>query len=388
MSDAAANGASPRQPPTHPLKVLMVTPRYLPEIGGVERHVHEVATRMAAGGQAEVTLLCTVRDGGGSTVAREGDLEVRRVPAYPRGRDWMFAPAIAPAIAGGGWDLVHVQSYHTLVAPLAMATAAQRRIPYIVTFHGGGHSQRLRNLARRRQRATLRPLLARAAALVALAPFEIDTYSVELGIARGRFVLIPNGLDLPAVSAAERSNGHSASGHPLLASVGRLERYKGHHRVIAALPFVLEAEPDARLWVAGAGPYESELRRLAAALGVSDSVEISAVAAENRIEMARRLAQVDLVVLLSDYETNPIAALETIAAGRPLLVASGSGLGELAGRGLARAIDPQLEPAQAAQAIVRELRDPLARAAVSLPSWDDCAAGLLSLYRSVAGRTR
>ncbi|MGD0385305.1 MAG: glycosyltransferase family 4 protein [Solirubrobacteraceae bacterium] len=370
------------------LKVLMVTPRYLPEIGGVERHVHEVATRIAASGEAAVTVLTTVRDGRLASLGRDGEVEIRRVAAHPRGRDWMFAPAIVPVIANGGWDVVHVQSYHTLVAPLAMAAAARRRIPYIVTFHGGGHSQRIRNQARRGQRALLRPLLVRAAALVALAPFEIDTYSAELRIGRERFVLIPNGVDLPAPAAADARNGTPVLAGPLIASVGRLERYKGHQRVIAAFAHVRAAEPQARLWIAGSGPYEAALRRQAADLGIADAVEISAVAAGDRAEMARRLSQVDLVVLLSDFETNPIAALETISLGRPLLVASGSGLGELADRGLARAIDPGIAPQQAAAAIMRELHDPLERPAVALPTWDDCAAGLLALYRRASGRPR
>lgn len=369
------------------MKVLMVTPRYLPEIGGVERHVHEVATRIAASGEAEVTVLTTVRDGRAG-VQREGDVEVRRVPAHPRGRDWLFAPGIVGEIAEGGWDVVHVQSYHTLVAPIALATAARRRIPYLVTFHGGGHSQRIRNQARRGQRALLRPLLARAVSLVALAPFEIEEYSAELRIPAERFALIPNGVELPLPAPAAAHNGRHQTGHPLIASVGRLERYKGHHRVIAAFQHVLEAEPGARLWVAGSGPYEAELRRLAADLGIADAVEISAVAADDRAEMARRLSQVDLVVLLSDFETHPIAALETISLGRPLLVASGSGLGELAQRGLARAIDPELAPRAAAEAILRELRDPLSRAAVALPTWDECAAALLALYRRAAGSSR
>jgi glycosyltransferase involved in cell wall biosynthesis len=104
--------------------------------------------------------------------------------------------------------------------------------------------------------------------------------------------------------------------------------------------------------------------------------------------MARRLSQVDVVVLLSDFETHPIAALETISLGRPLLVASGSGLGELAERGLARAIDPELAPRAVAAAILRELRDPLERPPVALPTWDECAAALLALYRRAAGRSR
>jgi glycosyltransferase involved in cell wall biosynthesis len=365
------------------MRVLMVTPRYLPEIGGVERHVHEVATRLAEAG-AEVTVLTTDRTARRASVTRDGGATVRRVPAHPRGRDWLFAPAIATEVARAECDVVHVQSYHTFVAPLAMAAAARRRMPYVVTFHGGGHSQQLRDRLRGLQRRALRPLLARAAALVAVAPFEIAEYSAELRLPTTRFALIPNGVDMIAPAPSPDPNGAPAFGHPLIASVGRLERYKGHQRVIAALPHVLASEPDAHLWIAGSGPYENELRRLVSKLGLADNVEISSVAAADRMEMARRLSEVDLVVLLSEFESHPIAALEAISVGRPLLVASGSGLGELATQGLARAIDQQAAPAEAAAAMLRELREPLRRAPVVLPSWDDCARGLLELYRRVA----
>lgn len=363
----------------------MVTPRYLPEIGGVERHVHEVATRLAASG-ADVSVLTTDRSARRPSVAADGGVTVRRVPAYPRRRDWLFSPAIATEIRRADCDVVHVQSYHTFVAPIAMAAAARRPTPYVVTFHGGGHSQRLRDRARRSQRRALRPLFARASALVAIAPFEIVQYSAELRIPESRFTLIPNGVDLVAPPPSDGSNGSRRQ--PLIASVGRLERYKGHHRVIAALPHVLAVEPDARLWVAGSGPYEPELRRLVAELGLADKVEISAVAADDRESMARRLSQVDLVVLLSDFETHPIAALEAISVGRPLLVGTGSGLGDLAKQGLSRAIDPQAPPAEAAAAMIRELRDPLQRPPVKLPTWDDCAVRLLELYRGIIGGRR
>jgi len=256
-------------------------------------------------------------------------------------------------------------------------------MPYVVTFHGGGHSSALRERARTAQRALLRPLLARAAALVAVASFEIDSYAAELRIPPARFALIPNGVELPY---AGESPAAAPGEGPLIASVGRLERYKGHHRVLAAMPDVLAASPRARLWIAGSGPYEPQLRALARQLGVEGSVEISAVAADDRKRMARRLLEAQLVVLLSDFETHPIAALEAISLGRSLLVATGSGLGELARRGLARAIDPASPPRAVADAILRELRDPLARPTVELPTWDECAAGLLALYERVTGR--
>ena len=96
--------------------------------------------------------------------------------------------------------------------------------------------------------------------------------------------------------------------------------------MIAALPHVLERRPDARLLVVGQRPYEAELRRQAAELGVEERVEFTSVAADDRDGMAALLRRVSLVVLLSEFETHPLVALEAAAAGRRLLVADRGGL--------------------------------------------------------------
>lgn len=361
----------------------MVTPRYLPEMGGVERHVHEVATRLRARG-ATVRVLTTDRTG--ELAERDDDegVEVRRVRARPARRDWLVAPGLPAAMRADAWDVVHVQSYHTAVAPLAMRTARRDGVPYVVTFHGGGHSQALRHRSRPLQRRLLAPLLRGAARLVAVARFEIEQYGAELGVPPERFVLIPNGVDLPELPAAERPAPPDPAA-PLIASVGRLEAYKGHRRVVEAFPHVLEQIPGARLWIAGSGPDEEHLRALAARLGVAAQVDVRAVPATDRLAMARELAGTSLVTLLSEFETHPIAALEALSLGRPLLVGTGSGVGELADRGLARAVPADATPADVARAIVAELRDPLIPQDPDLPTWDDCADALLGLYRDVAG---
>jgi glycosyltransferase involved in cell wall biosynthesis len=359
------------------MRVLMVTPLFLPEIGGVERHVQEVASRLTASG-CEVTVLTTDRSR--RLAAREvrDGFEVRRVRAWPKHSDLRLAPALGRRIAADRWDVVHVQSYHTFVAPHAMWAAIRQGLPFIVSFHGGGHSSRLRQLLRPAQRAALRPLLARALRLVAVADFEVDLYGRELRLPRDRFVVIPNGADLPKPATSS-----VAGDGILIASVGRLERYKGHHRAIAALPHLLEHEPRARLWIAGSGPYERRLRRLARRSGVADRVDIHAVPAADREAMAAALARASLVVLLSEFETHPIGALEARALERPLLVADTSGLHELAERGEARAVSLDASPREVAAAMLRQLRDPIAAPPPQAFTWDDCASELEALYRTV-----
>jgi len=268
------------------------------------------------------------------------------------------------------------------VPPLAMLAALRGHLPYVVTFHGGGHSSRLRQSVRGIQRALLAPLLRRADRLIALADFELTLFGDQLGIPRSRFVLIPTGTDLPKLDGIPVA---PAAG-PIIASVGRLERYKGHQRVIAALPAILRQEPAARLWIAGSGPYEGALRRLANELGVSDRVDIHAVPSTDRLAMATELSRVALVVLMSEYETQPAAVLEGLALGRPALVADTSGLSEIARRGLARAIPLNSSPDEVARAVVGQLRDPLLPTDLHLPTWDECAANLGALYQSVVAQ--
>jgi len=360
------------------LHVLLVAARYLPFVGGIELHVYEVSRRLAARG-VDVTILTT--DPSRKLPRRESadGVRVRRVSAWPRRRDYYFAPALYSEITRIKPDVVHVQGYQTLVAPVALAAAARARLPTVLTFHAGGHSSRLRNAVRPFQLGVLRPLIARADRLVALAPFEADEYAERLHISRERFSIVPNGSDLP-VGAARNVSRDAA----LVASLGRLEHYKGHHRVLSALPLVAETRPDVRLWIAGRGSEQAALAALARDLGVDDRVDIHAVPPEDRALLARELASVNVAVTLSEFETQPIAALEALSMGCKLVVADSPGLRELASDGLATKVPANATRAEIAATILRELQQPQRDTPPTLPTWDDCAAGLHAIYSSVA----
>ena len=99
-------------------------------------------------------------------------ISVLRVPAWPRRRDYYFAPGIAAVIRQRRWDLVHCQGIHNLVPLIAMISARRAGIPYLVTFHTGGHSSRLRNAMRTTQWRLVGPLLRNAVSLIAVSRFE------------------------------------------------------------------------------------------------------------------------------------------------------------------------------------------------------------------------
>ena len=360
-------------------RVLMVTNRYFPEMGGIETHVYEVARRLAAKG-VSITVLATDRGGAFPREEVAEGVRVLRVPAYPAQRDYYFAPAVGREIRRGKWDVVHVQGFHALVPPIAMLAARQLHIPYVVTSHTGGHSSALRNAARGMQWAALRPLIVSAARIVTVSRFEAHAFAQRLHLPAERFTVIRNGSHLPPVPAdAPKSEG------TLLVSIGRLERYKGHHRAIEALPHVLTQVPDARLLILGAGPYEAELHRIAQKYHLADRVTIRAIPPTQRQELASTLTRASVVMLLSEYEAHPVSVMEALALGRPVLVADTSGLTELAEDGLVRAVPLDSNARVIAAAIVRQLRDPLVPSGFVLPTWDECALAVRDVYAQVLG---
>ncbi|OBG42613.1 glycosyltransferase [Mycobacterium alsense] len=359
----------------------MVSAFAFPLMGGIATHVHEVSTRLGAAG-VDVTVLTTDPSGELPVAEEVPGYRVRRWRAYPRSRDYYLAPGLARhLLRSRDYDVVHVQGIHTLVAPVALAAAQRVGIPTMLTIHTGGpkgHPSRVRRYLRPLQWWGLAPLLRSTAALVAVSDYERQMFAPFLGDAAGSIRLIRNGCEpLPVDDSAEIPEGS-----PLLVSVGRLERFKGHHRILGALPDILAAAPNARLVIAGSGPYEQPLRTMARRLGVSDRVSICAFGPERRGAMGKLVADADVMCLLSESESHPVAVMEALGAGTKALVADTTGLSALGRSGLATTISLEAPPEQVAAAALA-VAAAAPSAPPSLPSWDDCVEQLHRLYREV-----
>jgi glycosyltransferase involved in cell wall biosynthesis len=357
-------------------KLLFVTPRYFPYSGGIEMHVHELAGRFTREG-IEVTILTTDPSQKLPTEEQVNGFQVLRVPAYPANRDYYFAPRIYDAVMQGDWDVMHCQGFHTFVPPVAMLAAKRKGIPYVLSFHSGGHSSGLRNSVRWIQAQMNRPLLAGASKLIAVSQYEARLFQKRLRLPADKFVVIPNGSQLPRLEKVP-----DPAENTLILSVGRLEKYKGHQRMIGAMPHILKQIPDAHLRILGTGPYEDDLRRMATELGVAERTEIGGIPPGNREAMAITMSQAALVTLMSDYEAHPLAVMEALSLQRPVLVADTSGLSELAERGFVKAIPVNSSPERIAGAAVKQITSPMPISRFELPTWETCAASLLSVYEA------
>jgi glycosyltransferase involved in cell wall biosynthesis len=375
-SDAARNADRSR-----PVRLLIATARMTPLTGGIETHVREVSRRLVSRG-FDVTVVTTDRTG---TLPVDEDLDgvrIHRTPASPSDGDLYWSPGLLRYVNRSSWDLVHVQGIHTLVPPAAMFAAAVRGTPFVVTFHTGGHASLLRQRLRAAQWVSLVPLLRKASRLIGVSRFEADLFRALPGIDPRCVEVIPNGAEpLPLVVGGTVVDPDS------VVAVGRLERYKGHQHLIAAMPHLARRRPGAQLKIVGTGPFEDELRKLAVDFGVGDRVSISSIAPDDRGAMARLVAGAGVVALMSEYEAHPIAVLEAVALGRRVVGTDLAGLGELAEDGLIRGVPADITP-QGLSTVLDEELDAPPRESVSLPTWDDCTDRLAAVYRAALDRTR
>ena len=101
--------------------------------------------------------------------------------------------------------------------------------------------------------------------------------------------------------------------------------------------------PNARLIIVGGGPQEPALKKLAQSLGVADQIVFAGFVEPSRI--CHFYSAADLVVVpYWETEGNPLVVLEAVSAGKPSVVAEGSGADELAeSEGLAMVASPTVD---------------------------------------------
>ena len=188
------------------------------------------------------------------------------------------------------------------------------RVGYVLHVHGGdfiGFYRGRGGLAR----ALIRFLLRHAERVIALSPqWREELAGLEPS---SRIVVIPNPVEVPAWQAS------LAEAPPVVLFLGELRERKGVHDLLRAWPGVLETAPGARLALCGAGSAD-EILALARSLGVESSVRLLGWI-EGEVKEAL-LRKAWMLALPSHVEALPMAVLEALAAGVPVVATRVGGI--------------------------------------------------------------
>jgi glycosyltransferase involved in cell wall biosynthesis len=350
--------------PLRGIRILELTQRYPPALGGVERYVERLAEELArAGATVEVVTSDLDRDEPftrGRFPAPSGPVSVRRHRAYlaasaPHGTGIVIPGMLREALRSDV-DVVHAHAFGHFPLWVGQLARALRGPRLVVTPHSDPGSGT--PLAGPWSRFVARTAIRGADRTVALSRLEAS-WLTGLGVRPERIRVIPAGIDLAEFASLPPRKPHSEG--PVVLFVGRLDlAQKGLGSLVRAMA-LLPRDLEARLRVVGAdwggrGPTIS----LARSLGISDRVETTG--AVSRSALLAEYASADLFVLPSLFDSFPVVVIEAMAAALPVVATRVGGVPEEVEDGRSGLLVPPGDPPALAEAIRIVLSDPALRA--------------------------
>lgn len=229
-----------------------------------------------------------------------------------------FFRALRAALDGPRYDVVHAHAPQT-GALLVPATLRWRRSPrlrrsFVYTVQDSFHDYRLRD------RALMVLCLLVYRRIVFCSRSALESLPPPLARAvRDRSRVVQNGFDLERVdrALAERAGPRTDRGFTVV-SVGRLQAVKDPLAIVDAFARSFGDDPSARLVFVGAGELSEAVAARARDAGLGDRVELTGLIPRDQV--FRRCADADVFVSASHGEGLPVAVLEAMAAGCPVIL--------------------------------------------------------------------
>jgi glycosyltransferase involved in cell wall biosynthesis len=249
-------------------------------------------------------------------------------------------------------DIVHVHSpIPAIGARLVVRTLSRRQRPRIVTTEHNVWSSHV-GLTRVLNTATANLDDARTAVSVAVR----DSMPVRL---RADTEVVRYGVEVSAVRAAGdardamRAELGLAGNDFVIGTVANLRANKAYPELLAAARLVCDELPDARFMAVGQGPLEAEVRAEHARLGLGDRFTLLGY----RVDATRVMATFDVFCLASHHEGLPIAMMEALVLGLPVVATDVGGNREIVEPECNGLLVPPGRPRELARALLRIARD-------------------------------
>jgi colanic acid/amylovoran biosynthesis glycosyltransferase len=232
-------------------------------------------------------------------------------------------------------------------------------IPYSFTAHGSDLHV---------DRHMLPQKVATAAHVVTVSAYNRDLIVRECGSeVADRLHVVHTGVDTELFRPRSASRVDTPRDRALrVVCVGTLHEVKGQHVLIEAVALLTRQGVPVHLLLVGDGPWRERLRRAAETAGVTDRVRFAGATDRDGVRAA--LADADVVAAPSvptragKREGIPVALMEAMACGLPVVASHLSGIPELVEDGTAGLLVPPGDASALAAALHRLARDPALRA--------------------------
>ena len=311
------------------------------DMGGLERMVIQLIQGLLKK-DLRITLVCLEHQGDIAYQLADENIQIITLNKTP-GLHFSLAIKIAKLVKSLNIDVIHSHNsvphfYASLVIPLLF-----NRIPLIHTKHGRDNPDQSRKV-----------LLNKISSFFTHTIVSVSNDASEVcrdieGINPKKLAVIENGIDLSPFIDIHRETQlqRMHSGDIRFIHVGRLSHEKNQSLLLAAFALLLKHYPQASLTICGNGNQKAALIEQAKQLTISNSIDF--VGAVN--DIPQRVASHDAFVLSSITEGLPLAIIEAMAGGLPVISTDVGGVREV----LENNVNGYLVPSQDKQALLKAL---------------------------------
>ncbi|MDI7735461.1 glycosyltransferase family 4 protein [Streptococcus anginosus] len=311
------------------MRIGLFTDTYFPQVSGVATSIRTLKTELEKLGHTVFIFTTTDKD-----VNRYEDWQIIRIPSVPffafkdrriAYRGFSTALEIARQYQ---LDIIHTQTEFSL-GLLGVWIAKELRIPVVHTYHTQ-YEDYVRYIAKG---MVIRPSMVKYIVRGfmsdldgVICPSEIVYDLLMKYKVKVEKRVIPTGIELAKFERPEITSENIAdlrgklgisNQETMLLSLSRVSYEKKIQAVLAALPAVLEENPDVKLVVAGDGPYLSDLKAQAKRLNITDAVIFTGMIAPSETALYYKAA--DFFISASTSETQGLTYLESLASGTPII---------------------------------------------------------------------
>ncbi len=335
-------------------KVAIVSDTFLPQVGGLEVHMHDLAEELTRQGH-EAHVICATPDDLPNSIPSAYQVHRIDVPLFPRiqrVRSTKFYQPLSRLLSDGNFDLVHAHCVYSPLAQSACYIAKLLGIPSVLTLHSvieGSSSVALRSFNWLTRWGNWPTVLTAVSQYVSEELKRVSN--------RDDVVVLPNAVRLQDWTA-ERSTTQR------VVSVTRLASRKCPLDLIRMIPVVLDSLPR-HLWpvftVVGDGPERSKVEATIKRLGIAEHVELTGVVSRSAVR--DMLARSSIFVLPSYHEAYPISVIEARSVGLPVVARTPNGVAEIIEHGKQGFLAASSE--EFVRYLVTLIRDPALRAQMS-----------------------
>ncbi|MCW0929023.1 glycosyltransferase family 4 protein [Streptococcus anginosus] len=311
------------------MRIGLFTDTYFPQVSGVATSIRTLKTELEKLGHTVFIFTTTDKD-----VNRYEDWQIIRIPSVPffafkdrriAYRGFSTALEIARQYQ---LDIIHTQTEFSL-GLLGVWIAKELRIPVVHTYHTQ-YEDYVRYIAKG---MVIRPSMVKYIVRGfmsdldgVICPSEIVYDLLMKYKVKVEKRVIPTGIELAKFERPEITSENIAdlrgklgisNQETMLLSLSRVSYEKNIQAVLAALPAVLEENPDVKLVMAGDGPYLSDLKAQAKRLNITDAVIFTGMIAPSETALYYKAA--DFFISASTSETQGLTYLESLASGTPII---------------------------------------------------------------------